>query len=212
MVYRATKHPVFNRGIAPDSFLDELLAWGKSAPNDIFAPNHNQDVYSSVVRVLGPYDGVGYRRDVFGYRRAVMLEVMRVLAGFESSWNWNQGSDQDADHKAARQHRVRRPAELEAGAWQVSADSIGHGPELQTLVLRKVGSVEAAAFQRAMKQDHNLAMEYIARLLRRTVRANGPVLHHRIDQWLRRDAVREFEACLYPIGDFPSPPASTRLA
>ena len=43
-----------------------------------------------------------------------------------------------------------------------------------------------------MKQDHLLAMEYIARLLRRTVNHNGPVKQHEIDPWLRQDAVTEF--------------------
>lgn len=43
-----------------------------------------------------------------------------------------------------------------------------------------------------MKQDHSLAMEYIARLLRRTVNHNGPVKRHEIDSWLRQDAVTEF--------------------
>jgi hypothetical protein len=85
-------------------------------------------------------------------------------------------------------------------------------PELRNLVLRKVGSLNPTDFQRAMKQDHQLAMEYIARLLRRTVRANGPVLRHEIDPWLRKAAVQEFEDCLYPVGDFPWPPASPRLA
>jgi hypothetical protein len=47
-----------------------------------------------------------------------------------------------------------------------------------------------------MKQDHKLAMEYIARLLRRTVNHNGPVKRHEIDQWLRRDAVAEFQNLL----------------
>ena len=28
MVYNATKRRVHNRGVPPDSFLDELLAWG----------------------------------------------------------------------------------------------------------------------------------------------------------------------------------------
>lgn len=201
MTYHATKHRVANRGIPPDSFLDELVTWGKIAAHDIFVPNSNYDVYSSVFGVFGPYEGLCYRR-------AVMLEVMRVLAGFESSWTWTQGSDTDADHRAAKHHKVRPPAEVEAGAWQVSADSMGHGPELKNLVLSKVGSLNAIDFQRAMKRDHQLAMEYIARLLRRTVRANGPVLRHEIDPWLRKDAVREFQSLLYPVGDFPLPPAS----
>jgi hypothetical protein len=49
-----------------------------------------------------------------------------------------------------------------------------------------------------MKQDHELAMEYIARLLRRTVQHHGPVLRHEIDLWLRKDAVQEFLTLLYP--------------
>ena len=51
-------------------------------------------------------------------------------------------------------------------------------------------------FQRAMKQNHQLAMEYIARLLRRTVNHNGPVKRHEIDPWLRKDAVMEFRDLL----------------
>ena len=88
------------------------------------------------------------------------------------------------------------PNTIEAGAWQVSANSMSFGPELKDLVLRKVGSLDGNAFQRAMKRDHPLAMEYIARLLRRTVKHNGPVKRHEIDEWLRRDAVEEFQTLL----------------
>jgi hypothetical protein len=69
------KERVLNRGVPPDAFLDELVAWGGTAPDDIFVPNAIHDVYSSVVGVLGPW------RDL-NHRRAVMLEVLRVLAGF----------------------------------------------------------------------------------------------------------------------------------
>ena len=189
MTYRAPKKNVSNRDAPPDSFLDELVVWGKIAPDDIFAPNRNDDVYSSVSRVLGPYKSLCHRR-------AVMLEVMRVLAGFESGWTWNQGRDRDADARAARHNKVRSEVELEAGAWQVSANSMRFGQELKDLVLAKVGSLDGNDFQRAMKQDHKLAMEYIARLLRRTVTHNGPVKRHEIDPWLRRDAVAEFESLL----------------
>ena len=51
---------------------------------------------------------------------------------------------------------------------------------------------DATQFQKAMKHNHPLAMEYIARLLRRTTHHNGPVLRHEIDPWLRHDAVEEF--------------------
>jgi hypothetical protein len=88
MTYVATKQHVLNRGIPEDDFLDQLVAWGKQAPDEIFAPNTVSDIYSSVKNKLGPW------RDL-KHRRAVMLEVMRVLAGFESSWDWNLGVDEN---------------------------------------------------------------------------------------------------------------------
>ena len=188
MAYKATKHHVYNRGIPPDSFLDELVSWGKYAPEEIFAPNSAHDVYTNVVRALGPWQGSAHRR-------AVMLEVMRVLAGFESGWNWNEGRD------------ITNPTSvtadtIEAGAWQVSANSMGFGQELRDLVQNRVGSRDGKAFQQAMKRDHQLAMEYIGRLLRRTVNHNGPVKRHEIDPWLRKDAVAEFLDLLYPPSDW----------
>ncbi len=191
MVYTATKRRIHNRGVPPDSFLDELLAWGRTAPDDIFVPNSNYDVYSSVSGVLGPWQDLRHRR-------AVMLEVMRVLAGFKSGWTWTDGSDAAADKWAAKHHTTRSPAEKEAGAWQVSANSMGFGLELKDLVLSTAGSLGGNDFQQAMKQNHQLAMEYIARLLRRTVNHNGPVKRHEIDPWLRNDAVMEIRALLYP--------------
>lgn len=178
MTYVATRHDVLNRGRPPVAFLDELVAWGRTAPEEIFAPNAAEDCYSSVKGVLGPWTGDRHRR-------AVMLEVMRVLAGFESSWNWNAGRD-------TTNPTSDTPTTTEAGAWQVSANSMSFGQDLRTIVNAKVGTADGVAFQRAMKQDHVLAMEYIARLLRHTVRHNGPVERHEIDPWLKRDAVQEF--------------------
>ena len=182
MSYIATKQHVANRGVPPTDFLDQLVAWGKQAPDEIFAPNPHSDVYSSVVSTLGPWQGIPHRR-------AVMLEVMRVLAGFESAWNWNEGCDTTNPTSVT-------PDTIEAGAWQVSANSMHFGQELKDLVLAKVGTLDGNAFQNAMKQNHPLAMEYIARLLRRTTHHNGPVLRHEIDPWLRRDAVAEFQTLL----------------
>jgi hypothetical protein len=186
--YKATKHRVSNRGVPPNSFLDELVAWGKTAPEEIFVPNAAMDVYSNIFGVLGPWQGNAHRR-------AVMLEVMRVLAGFESSWRWTEGRDTTNPTSVT-------PDTIEAGAWQVSANSMGFGPELRNLVLSRAGAVDGNTFQRAMKQDHTLAMEYIARLLRRTVNHNGPVKRHEIDHWVRKDAVAEFMDLLYPASDW----------
>ena len=42
---------------------------------------------------------------------------------------------------------------IEAGAWQVSANSMGFGPELKALVLAKAGALDGNGFQRAMKAE-----------------------------------------------------------
>jgi hypothetical protein len=182
MSFQAVKQRVHNRGVPPDGFLDELLAWGKIAAEDIFEPNPHADVYANVVGVLGPWQGNRHRR-------AAMLEVLRVLAGFESSWNWKAGVDTTNPTSTT-------PETIEAGAWQVSANSMAFGPELKELVRDRVGSLDGNDFQDAMKQDHQLAMEYAARLLRRTVKHHGPVVRREIDPWLRRDAVVEFQTLL----------------
>ena len=179
MNYHAAKQHVLNRGVAPDSFLDELVEWGRNASDELFAPNSVSDVYSSVFNSLGPWQGMGHRR-------AVMVEVMRVLAGFESSWDWTEGVDKSSKQK-------KNANNTEAGAWQVSADSMAFGEDLRQLVSNKVGTLDGLAFQTAMIKDHLLAMEYIARLLRHTTAANGPVSRHEIDPWLRKDAVAEFQ-------------------
>jgi hypothetical protein len=119
-----------------------------------------------------------------------MLEVMRVLAGFESSRNWNEGRDMHNPTSFT-------PDTIEAGAWQVSANSMNFGQELKDLVLANVGTLDADAFQDGT--EHPLAMEYIARLLRRTTHHNGPVVSHDIDPWLRRDAVEEFQGFVDPV-------------
>jgi hypothetical protein len=182
MNYIATKQHVKNRGVPPTDFLDRLVAWGKQAPDEIFVRNPFSDIYSSVFNTLGPWDSTLHRR-------AVMLEVMRVLAGFESSWKWNEGVDTNNPTSVTLDT-------IEAGAWQVSANSMNFGQELKDLVRANVGTLDGNAFQVAMKENHPLAMEYVARLLRRTTTHHGPVLRHEIDPWLRRDAVAEFQALM----------------
>jgi hypothetical protein len=181
MSYITTKQHVANRGVPPNDFLDQLVAWGKHAPEDIFARNPFSDIYSSVFNVLGPWENIQHRR-------AAMLEVMRVLAGFESSWNWKEGRDPNNPDPS--------PEAAEAGAWQVSANAMSFGQELRDLVLANVGTLDPIAFQKSMKQNHPLAMEFVARLLRRTTTHHGPVVRHEIDPWLRRDAVAEFQSML----------------
>ena len=102
---------VFNRGNPPLEFLQELVAWGKTAPDTIFAdqPGKEKDVYASVTEELGPFGDITHRK-------ACMLEVMRVLAGFESSWKWNEGSDKGKVKEDSSTELSRRvPSERKLG-------------------------------------------------------------------------------------------------
>lgn len=184
MTFFATKARVLNRGQPPDSFLTELVAWGHTAADDIFAPNTNPaDIYADIVSILGPWQNLLHRR-------AAMLEVMRVHAGFESSWNWNEGVD------TTNENSVTHLDGQETGVFQVSFDStrITNSAMLPFAVSHGIGTV--GSFIPAMKANHNLAMEYYARLVRVNIAWAGPLLHHKIDPWLSRAAVTEFETLL----------------
>lgn len=181
--YVATLATVLNRGKTPVSFLDQLVAWANSAPDEIFAENPNpRDIYSTVVSTLGPWQSLKHRK-------ASMMEVMRVHAGFESSWNWNEGVDTTNHHSLAHIEGE------ESGAWQVSFDSTFLSGDLQRFAWEK-GIMGANDFIVAMKRDHPLAMEYVARLYRVSVAWAGPIKRHEIDAWLSRHAVAEFQTFL----------------
>lgn len=181
----ACKKKVLNRGIAPDEFLAALVNWGKTAHADIFAPVTRDEIYMSVREVLGPFSPVGGPN----HRRAVMLEVLRVLGGFESSWRWGAGVDTTNPDS-------NKPCTMEAGAFQVSGNSMDFDPSLKALVMTVAGTLNCDKFQEVTKANHPFAVEYCARLLRFTIRHHGPVKRLEIHPWLSRDAVKEFEAAL----------------
>lgn len=198
MIFHDTKAEVLNRGEAPDAWLTELVTWGKAASEGIFAPNSNPaDIYALIRPTLGPWSSLDHRR-------AAMLEVMRVHAGFESSWNWDEGVD------TTNKSSMTNPDGAEAGAWQVSADSRRLGPVPLAMYEEIVGDLptvneKAREFQRVMKCDHVAAMEYYAWLVRTNIKWAGPLLDSRFTNlshsakilpWLNRDAVAEFQTLL----------------
>ena len=173
----ACRQKVHNRGVAPISFLTELIEWGRTADAGIFQRNEIFDIYSSVVHQLGPWRG-----DL--HRRAAMLEVLRVLAGFESSWSWQAGRDM-------KNPNSNTPCTEEAGIFQCSGDSMGYGPSLKRLLISCGGDGTCASFIAVSKSNHRFAIEYCARLLRITTKHHGPIKHGHVHSWLRRDAVDE---------------------
>lgn len=187
---------VFNRGKCPQSFAEELIKWARCAPDSLFEVNAYADIYLKTKLELGPWRGLSHRK-------AAILEVLRVLAGFESSWKWSEGVDTS---KAV----INTKENAEAGAWQVSYDSRKLHSSLATF-LRERNILSASQFQAAMKTNKPLAIEYVARLLRFNTLHNGPLYkgperkiiraplrgeEHSIYPWLRRSCVDEFEACL----------------
>lgn len=202
--YIATLSHVFNRGRPEPAFLDELVKCIRPLPDELFAANANFDIYSKVKAELGPWESLLHRK-------AVMAEVLRVLAMFESSANWRQGVDSSRRTPTTNEN-------AEAGAWQVSWDARRLDPSLADF-LKKNGITDGVAFQQRMKTDHQIAVTFAVLLLRIDVKdynriANGPVLKgeerrktwpHRprlwseeesIYPWLRRAAVAEFMGLL----------------
>ena len=178
----ACKKKVYDRGIPPSAFLDELVDWAKGAPDEIFAPNQLHDIYTNVVGDLGPWTGLTHRK-------AAMLEVLRVLGGFESSWDWDEGVD-------ITNPNSNTPCSEEAGIFQCSGDSMDVAPSLKSLLLNETGQTDCETFKTETKANHRFAIEYCARLLRLTVNHHGPVKGRHINPHLRRDAVAEFEGFL----------------
>jgi len=178
----ACRQKVHNRGVAPIPFLTEIIEWGRTADAEIFQRNEIFDIYSSVAPQLGPW-----RDDL--HRRAAMLEVLRVLAGFESSWSWQEGRDRNNS-------RSNTPCTEEAGIFQCSGDSMGHSPKLKELLCAAGGDGTCASFIELSKSNHRFAIEYCARLLRITTKHHGPIRDRKIHPWLRRDAVDEIMMAL----------------
>lgn len=183
----ALKSPIRGRGTPPDSVLAEIVSWAKDAPLEIFVANDDpQDVFNRLTPVLGPWMSVFHRR-------AGLCECLRVLAGFESSWNWNEG----VDHSNATS--MANVTGQETGIFQVSFDSLNldnSARELHSCVSHYCGGIDVHSFIREMKSNHVFALEYGARLLRNNFFWDGPIKRHEIDSSLSRDAVAAFEVVI----------------
>ncbi len=194
------KAGVWNRGTPPDSFLNELLDWARKAPDVIFAPNTVPvDIFTVIKSSLGTKIGEDsmeapiYKWDDLLHRKSALLEAMRVHAGFESSWNWNEGVD--LTNKTSMKNKTGE----ETGIFQVSFDSEWLGAEALGSFSAQNDIETPEKFITAMKVNHELALEYYARLSRISIRWAGPLLRHGSDSiypYLKRDAVLEFQKFL----------------
>jgi hypothetical protein len=186
--------PVLNRGRPTRDFLQKLLTWALSAPDEIFSERYRgtePDIYDALMK---------QRPDlVDSDRKALMCEVLRVLGGFESSWNWQEGRDitNPTSNTAATE---------EAGVFQCSANSVNFDKSLRDLynfwsfetggTIWVNMNVSGRAFMAMTKANPPYAIEHTARLLRFTIRHHGPILRSEIFPWMRTTAVAEFRKVL----------------
>lgn len=187
MIFKAARDEVYNRGSAPLEFFDEIVNWAKTAPINLFAPNDHFDIYDKIKPELRPFED----------RTAVMLEVLRVLALFESSCNWTEGED-------VSKHGANTNENAEAGAWQQSYDIRKSSSDIQTVLLN-ANITNGIQFQIAMKQDHELAMMITVMALRLDLSnyhhiVNGPIRKgaERRLSWPSRPKLWEDRESIYP--------------
>lgn len=191
-VFNKTKLAVYNRGKPPDSFLNELIDFVQAAmvkSPEIFAKNDVYDIFSSIRPQLGPWTDDTTRAAAFA-------EAMRVLAGLESSWDWQCGRD-------TSNASSNTPFTEEAGIFQCSANSMYFDVSLQVLFEHvsglKYSSNSAAvghAFIALSKSNHAYALEHAFRLLRFTVNHHGPVKRKEINSHLSRESMAEIKGFL----------------
>jgi hypothetical protein len=187
----AINQPVYNRGEPPQDFLDAIIAWAENpeaAAPLTAAPNSEPD------DVLGMIEASPRAAEIMGdgspaRRLAVLLEVMRVHAGYESSWNWTEGVD------TTNPQSVANPECEETGVFQVSYNSKDlDGSGSLADYLASHGLPDAGSFIGAMKGSAPLAIDYYARLVRISYRWAGPLIRPEdVLAHLSAAAIAEFE-------------------
>lgn len=186
MIFRATLKAVSEQHTNPPlQFLTELVEWGKAAPLDIFASNANpHDAYAMMVPYLGPWKDIKHRR-------AAMLELMRVHAGFESDWKWNEGVDE------LNQNSIEHIEGQETGIFQVSFNSTQNWNRAMEPFALQNNINTPEKFILNMKANHQLAFGYYARLVRVAINWAGPLItEHKVPAHLNRAAMEEFQFLL----------------
>jgi len=157
-----------NQGPPPTPFVESLVHFGAIAPLYVYAENPNQDDIMAIIRpVLAPNGWQSVQQRLAGLLTALLYD-----AGFESSWIWTTGVDMEPGAGTGR------PAdEWEAGAWQVSANSMSFDARLGDLVSAHCNANDPVSFQAGMKSDKLLAIHYAAVLFRCNTRWSGPCVN-----------------------------------
>jgi len=214
--YPAIFSKVHNRGIPPVSFIETLVYAMRTLPDEIFGTDYRSRTEDDIYSWLHKQGEVSQVAS-YGRRRAIMCEVLRVLGGFESSWDWKAGRD-------VTNASSNRPETTEAGIFQCSANSVNFDASLIACFSWYAYVYEMPAwvdmkksgfnFQWMSKNVFGYAIDHCVRLLRFTIRHHGPILRGEILPWISLDGIREFEALLSntPMSTTPTPPVTKKIA
>ena len=177
---------VSNRGVPPLSVVQDIIAEVKATPDSVFAVNENADIYSLVKPELGPYPSIKNRK-------AVMADVLIVLAGFESSWDYTEGRDLSASNTGA--------CTMEAGMFQTSGNANAFSPTLGVFQKAKCGNNTCDGFRACAKAPGSafkkeFTIGHTIRLLRFTTKHHGPLVRKEVNKWLSKSCVSQIEALL----------------
>lgn len=183
MSFNHTRRTFANHGPTPVSFLQDLLLWAETAPDEIFAPNNEpSDAFNLLVPVGGWQS--------LAHRKATLLDAAVIHAGYESDWNWHEGVD------VTNRTSMANKTGQETGPWEVSFDSenIHHAAMLPFAQSHDIANVDA--FIPAMKTNKPLSCEYYFRLLRVSTAWAGPWNKGWVAAHISSEAVAEWQALL----------------
>jgi hypothetical protein len=164
-----------NRGVPNRAFVEELYRIFLQLPDSDFAVNPKTDIYSVIASKLGPWRGLVHRK-------AAAFEAMVVLAGRESSWNWNEGRDLSAGNTSSETE--------EAGAWQTSFNA----RHFDAIARQMAMGMSGKDYIKEAKADHEFSARFTWRVLRNTIRHHGPVLRGEILPYIDPARVVKLEA------------------
>lgn len=196
MQFHFVKQEVKEGEHPPDSFLKEIIAWAKPAPDELFLPNKNRDFYTALYPHLGPWKGEVGSPEYILNRKAAMLEGLRCLGDFESGWRWGMGVD------TTNERSKRDPWAQETGLFQVSGDSmrLDKTGGLRRFLIEELGDdFTIWDFIEAMKKNKPLCIGYAVRLLRVSTAWDGPINRGEVQAVVKRNAMQEFEQLLQEV-------------
>lgn len=180
-------YQVHNRGKAPFNVIKDIVLSLRQSPDEVFAPNDNYDIFSSIKPELGPWTSLKQRAASLG-------AAMVVQAGFESTWDYTEGRDMSANNTSS--------CTEEAGMYQTSGNMNDFNKEAQDVLkpyqIHMCGGKATCEEFKACTKEPNVSFTHghFIRASRITVNHWGPIKRKEINPWLSRACASQIESLL----------------